>query len=186
MKFTMRFITAIIILLLLVSCVPTEAQIQEAIMQTQTAQPTATNTPEPTATPAPTTTATPAPTTTATPEYCETTEFIRTFGIMRDMLGDYNERIQIFSKLVGVDWQSEIVILTKIKRKLDAVEVPECLVYLKQLLADSLSNSISAGTYMLAGSISEATVSLIKTTTNMRLFAEEVERLGACFPNCNP
>jgi hypothetical protein len=60
MKSVMRSITVIIILLLLVSCAPTEARVQEAIMQTQAAQPTATGTPEPTAT------ATPEPTNTPT------------------------------------------------------------------------------------------------------------------------
>jgi hypothetical protein len=62
MKSAVRFITVIIILLLLVSCVPTETKVQEAIMQTQAAQPTATSTPEPTAT------ATLEPTPTNTPE----------------------------------------------------------------------------------------------------------------------
>jgi PBP1b-binding outer membrane lipoprotein LpoB len=42
MKSAMRFITVINILLFLVSCAPTEARVQEAIMQTQATQPTAT------------------------------------------------------------------------------------------------------------------------------------------------
>jgi hypothetical protein len=75
MKFAVRSITVIIVLLLLVSCVPTEARVQEAIMQTQAAQPTATSTPEPTAT------NTPEPTATATPEPTNTPEPTSTPGI---------------------------------------------------------------------------------------------------------
>jgi hypothetical protein len=186
MKSAMRFITVIIILLLLVSCVPTEARVQEAIMQTQAAQPTATSTPEPTATataqPAPTNT--PEPTATATPEYCGRTEYKAAAEKLSDIHNDNIARSIL--QLGNEDWLSERVKLTKLQREIDAIVVPGCLVYLKQLLSDETSDLISICADQQSGMQNQSLISRDNAIANMMLFRDEVTRLNACQPNCKP
>jgi hypothetical protein len=112
MKSAVRFITVIIILLLLVSCVPTETKVQEAIMQTQAAQPTATSTPEPTATATlePTPTNTPEPTN--LPEPTNTPEPTSTPNpntIASDFIYYFKDNFQFYAKKLTPRVEVELI-----------------------------------------------------------------------------
>jgi hypothetical protein len=161
MKSAMRFITVIIILLLFVSCAPTEAKVQEAIMQTQAAQPT--------------------------PEYCGQKEYEIAGAKILAIIDKFSAKLSSITKIIiDVDWQSERIEFTKIQLELGAIEVPECLVKAKQLLADSISDIIVSCGHMQTGSFSQVGELADSALVNMALAGEQLWKLDACMPNCKP
>jgi len=82
-----NWIYILIILFILTACTPSEAQIQAAIEQTQTAQPTITNTPEPTKTP----TIEPTP----TPEflYIKNLTYVQMYSLFSDSYFKCDNRV---------------------------------------------------------------------------------------------
>jgi glutaredoxin-related protein len=140
---------------------------QTTIMQTQAVQPTKANTHGPT----------------GTPEYCGLTEFEATWLKIKGIFLKFNEPEQFFAEVTDPTLQVGMLAeeLIKLQRELGAIDVPEWMTYLKNLLSEAISNSISAAVYQKVGPISLGMTLLKMTETNLGLFVEEYKRLWNFF-----
>ena len=84
------------------------------------------------------------------------------------------------------DHQSIITELARLQNDLSKIDVPECMEYLKELLDSSLDNILTGETYMVVKNYSEATRLITLSTTDINLYADELDRLFDCVPNCEP
>jgi hypothetical protein len=117
----------------------------------------------------------PEPTAIATPEYCGLTEFEATWLKIGSIFLKFKTQEQIFDEVadpnlqLGMHAEESI----KLQRELDAVEVPESMTYLKKLLSDAISNSISAAACEVAGFYFLKMRAMEMAETSLGLFERE-------------
>jgi len=178
-----KAILFVVTLFLLTGCGASQVAPEPSV----TLEPSATS--EPSATIEPSSTSTSEPTNTSTPEYCNPEEYLVAMEDIVLFSGDFNDQIQLYISMLDEssgDFQSVLVEVTKLQIELTDLDVPQCMDYLKNTLDGAMSEVIIGVTYAAAGDFSAASVSIVKATTRIQLFALEIERLGRCFPNCEP
>lgn len=163
-----KTIFVVVILLFLSACGPTDAQINEALLKTQTAQATLEQTQEPT----------------PTPEYCPENEAKTALDELYRLHDEFAEE---FNKAQDdYTYETEaIVALTNIKREADGLDVPTCLIYDKDLFSIALQNAIDGFKKSLAGSLTGQLEYFAELEINLELFYQEHDRIEACLPSCS-
>jgi hypothetical protein len=119
----------------------------------------------------------PEPTATATPEYCGLTEFEATWLKIGGVFLKFKTQVQIFAEVTDADvlgvYAEELI---KLQKELDAIEVPACMKYLKNVLSYAISNSMFALAYRKAGFFSLGITSREMAMTCIDSFTEEYEQ----------
>lgn len=156
-----------IIILLLAACGPTDAQINEALEKTQTAQATLEITQEPM----------------PTPEYCSENDAIvaldELFRLHDLFVDEFNKAQDDYT------YEAEAVVaLINIQSEIDSLNVPSCLIYDRDLFSTALQNAIDGFKKSMSGSLSGQMEYFTELKINLELFYQEHDRIEDCLPNC--
>lgn len=194
-----KTVIALMLLLILAACAPSEGAVQTAIAQTAQAEPTSTPTkkPRPTMTKRPTKThmptrtpgpkKTPRPTITAKPEYCD-------WGEVTDVKNDLSPLVKKFGEILGhasskstpAQYLPLVRDLEEVQNDLDKIKFPPCMedtdLYLTQSML-MLHESFEAA---MEGDLSSASNKIKMCLDYMDQVNVELTELAECLPYCKP